>query len=231
MTGGGADLTDHLRADLPGWSLEPTAVPGQLRLTPPGGAAVGLEIHHQRGRLQTLTTCRIHVVGPTTALLAPARVVLHHTGQLRRTGLQARPRRVPAAGRAEVDTLIRALLADGALARACLALDATRFEVSPRAGRWWATLELMGGSYVRTTLPPTRSYVRLAPDQREALACTLAVLQRVLPGPGAPDPAPRTPPPVAGVGTAATVEGTSATTSASRDDARRSRDHLPRRPV
>jgi hypothetical protein len=40
----------------------------------------------------------------------------------------------------------------------------------------------MGGSHVRTTLPPSARYVRLHPDQRDALLATVAVLQRRLPG-------------------------------------------------
>jgi hypothetical protein len=37
----------------------------------------------------------------------------------------------------------------------------------------------MGASYVTIAFPPMRSYVRLYPDQREALVATFGELERV----------------------------------------------------
>ena len=42
-----------------------------------------------------------------------------------------------------------------------------------------ATVELMGASYVSIAFPPMRSYIRLYPDQREALVATFGELERV----------------------------------------------------
>jgi Protein of unknown function (DUF3156) len=170
----GGDLLALVAADLQGCRMERRS--GLLAVvTPPGAAAFDLEIRVERRKLMTLQVSVVHVRGPTTA--AHGRIVLRHTGQLRRTGLAATVKG-PTCERTRAFS--EQLLADGALERASLPLDFTSFTVAPHDGRWRASLELMGGSHVRLVLPPTRSYVRLAADQRDALLATTAVLRRRL---------------------------------------------------
>lgn len=218
-----ADLLSHVAADLTGCEVVRGA-PGSATVVPPGGRpAFRLAVRSERRRLLHLQTLLVHVDGPaleadvTAARDAPAaRLVLHHTGQLRRTGLTVtvRPtgrgrRRSGAPPPPAVAALRDRLLAGGELEAASLPLDFTRFEVAVVDGRWRATLELMGASHVRTTLPPSARYVRLHPDQRDALLATVAVLHPRLPG---------------------TAPGADATTTAPRVPSAR-HDHLPRRPA
>jgi hypothetical protein len=204
-----ADLLAHVEADLVGCRLERTGT-GVAVVTPPSGAPFRLAVRDDRRRLLHLQTLLVHVDGhevasgtAATAAVAGARqeatvpggrLAFHHTGQVRRTGLTAvvrRPgrwsRRLAPASPA-LTTMREQLVADGELEAASITLDFTRLEVEVVDRRWRATLELMGGSHVRTTLPPSSRYVRLHPDQCEALLATVAVLQRRLPGTSASAP-------------------------------------------
>jgi hypothetical protein len=136
-----------------------------------------LEVRVERRRLLTLQTSVASVVGPPTDAGAGSRIVLHHQGQLRRQGLQGKVTGDGAEGQAVLD----GLLADDELRDASLPLDFTRFVVAPVGGRWQASLELMGGSHVRTTLPPSSRYVGLPTEQLRALVTTIAVLRRRMP--------------------------------------------------
>ena len=164
-------------------------------VTPPTGPAFAVAVRSERRRLIELRTITIQVRGPATDI-RDATVRFHHRGQVRRTGLAPRLRgRESFAARPVLDRL----LADGELEAASLALDFTRFELRPRDGVWCVTLELMGGSHVRTRLPPSSHYVRLTEDQLDALLATVRVLHArlpghapcVLPAPPIPDPARR----------------------------------------
>jgi hypothetical protein len=218
-----ADLLAHVAADLTGCEVV-RGDRGSAVVTPADGRpAFRLEVRSERRRLLHLQTLLVHVDGPHVAatevsaadVAGAATLVFHHTGQLRRTGLTAtirsagRGRRWSGVVPPAVAAVRDRLLADGALEAASLTLDFTRFEVAVVDGRWRATLELMGASHVRTTLPPSARYVRLHPDQRDALLATVAVLHARLPG-----TAPR---PVAAP--------TGSRVPSSRPD------HLPRRPV
>lgn len=101
---------------------------------------------------------------------------LRHTGGMRRSGLTAAV--LQGDGRAQ--RVAEALGADRGLAEAALPLDFTRFEIHGESSGCWSRVELVGASHVAIALPPIRSYVRLYPDQREALVAALTEVDRVL---------------------------------------------------
>jgi hypothetical protein len=158
-------------------------------VTAEDGTRFDVSVHIDRRKLMTLQELTAHVVGPASGASEGTSVLLHHTGQLRRTGLTAKLcRNAPP----EATTLRDRLLDDQALHDACLPLDFTRFAVVVHDGRWRADVRLMGGSHVRTRLPPGGSYVRLAADQVDALLATVRALYRVLPGEAPPPVVPVT---------------------------------------
>jgi hypothetical protein len=241
--GAPADLIAHVAADLTGCEVARGA-PGTAVVTPRDGIPpFRLTVRSERRRLLHLQTLLVHIDGPrgdppVEGTAACARLVFHHTGQVRRTGLTAAVRPVGRRRRwsGDVPPAVAAirdrLLADGELERVSLPLDFTHFEVAVVDGAWRAALELMGASHVRTTLPPSSRYVRLHPDQRDALLATVAVLHARLPGttpraaralaapaaPAAPAATPATDPrPVAAPETAGVPSPRP--------------DHLPRRPT
>jgi hypothetical protein len=225
-----ADLIAHVAADLTGCEVARGA-PGTAVVTPRDGTPpFRLTVRSERRRLLHLQTLLVHVdglgvAGPSDGTTTTARLVFHHTGQVRRTGLTAVVRPVGRRRRwsGEVPPAVGAmwdrLLADGELERASLPLDFTHLEVAVVDGAWQATLELMGASHVRTTLPPSSRYVRLHPDQRDALLATVAVLHVRLPGttPRVTGPTATAPRPVASPDTAGVPSPRP--------------DHLPRRPT
>lgn len=230
-----ADLIAHVAADLTGCEVERGAT-GTAVVTPADGtAAFQLSVRSERRRLLHLQTLLVHVDGPSSPAEAAAKLVFHHTGQVRRTGLAAsvrpvgRGRRWSGAVPPEVATVRDRLLVDGALEAASLPLDFTSFEVAVVDGAWRATLELMGASHVRTTLPPSARYVRLHPDQRDALLATVAVLHARLPGtlprvaPLPKDEAPEAAPATDGSSTSGRAHATGGPPTTRPD-------HLPRRP-
>jgi hypothetical protein len=181
-----ADLLAHVAADLRGCDVVRTGA-STASVHPARGAVFRIQVREERRRLLQLQTLRVHVDGSPVAQPDPATLVFHHTGQVRRTGLTASVRpegrgRSRGAPPAALVALRERLLADGELEAASLALDFTAFEVRVVDGHWRATLELMGGSHVRTTLPPTARYVRLTPDQVTALLATVDVLDARLRG-------------------------------------------------
>lgn len=194
------DLADRVAGDLDGCRLHPVA-PDRALVETADGPCCWWTVRADRRRLLVMHNSVFHLDGAPTD--ADATLVLRHTGQLRRRGLDGRVR---GPDRARGEALLEQLLADGELAAASLPLDFTRFEVRPVDGRWRAELELMGGAYVRTRLPPSTSYVRLAADQVAALLATVRVVHTRLPAD--PDRLRPTPPP--------TTEGDTG--------------HLPRRP-
>jgi hypothetical protein len=171
----GGDLLALLAADLPGCEL--TRVDDRLAVaTVDGQPRFLVEQRVEKRKLITLRTTVCHVLAQPAAV--EGRVELRHTGQVRRTGLDATRR---AGDELAMRALADHLLADGELEAASLELDFTRFVVEVVDGRWRASLELMGGSHVRTTLPPSSRYVKLPADQVRPLVRTIAVLRRRLP--------------------------------------------------
>jgi hypothetical protein len=171
----GGDLLALLAADLSGCELVRAGGAAAVALVD-GWPRFLIEQRLEKRRLLTLRTAVVHVLGPPAT--GPGRLELRHTGQVRRTGLEARVRD---GDEAATRRLGDRLLADGELTTASLELDFTRFVVEVADGRWRASLELMGGSHVRTTLPPSGRYVKLPTDQVRPLVRTIAVLRRRLP--------------------------------------------------
>lgn len=113
---------------------------------------------------------------PAAASAGPARLRVLHRGRLRRQGVEVEVLR----GGEEERSLARAVESDLAFAAAALPLDFTRFLLERSGGEWTAAVELMGATYVSLALPPMRNYVRLYPDQREALLAVFDALARLL---------------------------------------------------
>lgn len=218
----GGDLFTLVAADLAGCELRRGSGDTALVLVEEQPRFL-LETRVERRRLLTLQTTVAVVIGPATS--ADARLVLHHRGQLRRTGLHGE---VSGDAGGEGQAVLDRLLGDDELRDASLQLDFTRFVVAPVDGHWRASLELMGGSHVRTTLPPSSRYVGLPTEQLRALVSTIAVLRRRLP---ADDAALLTEAAAAGVDLDAAV-GRGLTTDqdlTAKAPHRTDADHLPRR--
>jgi hypothetical protein len=104
--------------------------------------------------------------GPT------AHLRVGHTGKLNRQGIAV----VAREGDEAAKRLAAEIEGDESFAEPSLILDFTRFDAHRSDGEWSVTVELMGASFVTLALPPMRSYVRLHPDQRDALLTALAAL-------------------------------------------------------
>ncbi|MBC3301990.1 DUF3156 family protein [Pseudomonas sp. SWRI18] len=127
----------------------------------------------------------MHLVMTEFMILVPAleqggaRLDLHHSGSIRRTGLGCRQRTGEAGLRAR---LMDALEGDRALHHALMVLDFKRLRIDLDGQHWQVRLEHMGGSEVVNRMPAFRRYIALSPAQRAALFTVLAGLQRVLGG-------------------------------------------------
>jgi hypothetical protein len=197
-----ADLLSHLAGDLEGCDLVRTAGDAAIVTPPPGTPSFVLQVVTDRRRLLQLTTTVVVLEGVVPADLAPAghldttdaevageHLLLRHTGQLRRTGIEVVARAGGRFARATAtphDPVLRAIAQrlrdDADLREALLPLDTTRAELRRVGERGWRLeLELMGGSHVRTTLPPSQAYVRLAVDQRDALLAVVRAVAASLP--------------------------------------------------
>jgi Protein of unknown function (DUF3156) len=104
------------------------------------------------------------------------RLEVRHTGRMRRSGVEVLARD----GGDVADEMARHLMADEDFTSAVFPLDFTEFEVAAAEGKWTAIIELMGASYISIALPPIRNYVRLYPDQRDALLATFAMWQEAM---------------------------------------------------
>jgi Protein of unknown function (DUF3156) len=105
-----------------------------------------------------------------------ARLEVRHTGRMRRSGVEVLARD----GGEPAEEMARLLMGDEDFTAAVFPLDFTRFDVAAGEGVWTATIELMGASYISIALPPIRNYVRLYPDQRDALLATIAMWQKAM---------------------------------------------------
>ncbi|TLP65506.1 MULTISPECIES: DUF3156 family protein [Pseudomonas] len=128
----------------------------------------------------------MHVVSCEFRVQVPAlqqgdvRLVLRHTGAIRRTGVSC----VRRGGDAQRFTQVReALLGDAALLAALMPLDFKRLTLECRDGQWSLALEHMGGSEVVNRMPAFRRYIQISPSQREHLLASLGLfserLQRI----------------------------------------------------
>jgi len=164
-----------LAADMIGHSMEQRG-PAAARFVPAGAGPV-VEVtervdrrllgHSEIARFET----RSPLATPVTAKLA-----IHHSGRWTREGIEVRVSDGDETGAG----LAHAIEADRGFVGAVLPLDFTLFEVSAAAGDCRSTVELMGATFVSVALPPMRSYVRLYPDQRQALIGSLTALGDVI---------------------------------------------------
>jgi hypothetical protein len=165
-------LLSLVTADLPGHRVE-VAEPGGARFVPIGGGPVlwvGTRVEKRFLGRTEIAVFQTHFPNPSGV---PAELEVRHTGGRTRTGVEIRGR--GSGG----DYLQSALADDHGFADAALPLDFKRFDLVSDAETLTATIELMGASYVTIAFPPMRSYVRLYPDQREALVATFGELERV----------------------------------------------------
>lgn len=167
-------LLDLLAGDLPGYRRERDDE-GRVQFVPAdGGLVLGVASRTER-RFLGRTEIAVFETTHAASLLVGSIVELKHTGGVRRSGITA----VVKQGGGAVNRFAEALAADGGLIEATLTLDFTRFEVQGGPDGARSRVELMGASHVAIALPPIRSYVRLYPDQREALVMALERVGRV----------------------------------------------------
>jgi hypothetical protein len=170
-------LLGLLAHDLPGHDLELSA-PGRGRFSPKGeGPEFDVRERVDRRFLgHTEIAQFLQVVEGAPGPSAHLRV--RHTGALKRQGIEV----VALAGGEDAERLAAQLEGDGSFTAAGLILDFTEFDAVRSDGEWSVAVELMGASFVTLALPPMRSYVRLHPDQRDALLTALAAVDRHLAG-------------------------------------------------
>ena len=168
-------LLDRLGRDLTGYRLERLA-PDRARCLPVGQGPSFLAVERtERHAFMGVTTSafRLDAGGPP----GDARIRLRHTGAVRRTGVIG----AVASGGGDAQRMLARLLDDPGFVAAATPLDCTAFTVFRDADGWHAEIALMGGAEVAMRLPPSRSYVRLSADQRDALVATFAAVDRLLP--------------------------------------------------
>ena len=106
-----------------------------------------------------------------------ARLELHHSGAVRRSGIRCRQRD----GRSDLAARLQvAVEQDLVLYQALMPLDFKRLRIDLQGRQWCVRLEHMGGSEVVNRMPAFRRYIPLSREQRTVLLATLSGLQRVL---------------------------------------------------
>lgn len=105
------------------------------------------------------------------------RIVIRHTGALRRQGIACQ---VAGPDDGSLAAIARRLQHDAALQAALLPLDFRRCELRLEDGSWQLCIEHFGASEVVTNVPPLRRYIRLIAPQRQALLRSLRACQAVL---------------------------------------------------
>lgn len=167
------DLISLLAGDLAGYRLDRPSE-GFATFLPESGEGPVLEVR-ERVERRFLGRTRVARFGATFP--APGwsdqtlRVV--HTGGLRRTGMSV-------GSDAEDSALVGLLESDEDFLAAAATLDFKHYEIAIRDENCVVTVELVGASLVAIAFPPIRSYVRLYPDQREALVDGFKALGRLL---------------------------------------------------
>lgn len=156
--------------DLPGHRLE-IAEADKARFVPvAGGSALLVNTRVEKrflGRTE-IAVFGTHVPDPFGA---PVELEVRHTGRRTRTGVEIR---------GSQGGLSSSLADDERFVRASIPLDFKRFDLVSDGEVLTASVELMGAAYVSIAFPPMRSYVRLHPDQRDALIATFEELGRVV---------------------------------------------------
>jgi hypothetical protein len=156
--------------DLPGHQFE-SVEDGVARFAPIGGGpalVVGTKVEK---RFLGRTEVAVFRTRIPDSSWSPVKLEVRHTGRRTRTGVEVR---------GGDGGLASSLETDERFAAAAMPLDFKEFDIVSDGEILTASVELMGASYVAIAFPPMRSYVRLYPDQREALVATFAELARVV---------------------------------------------------
>jgi hypothetical protein len=116
-------------------------------------------------------------LAPALAALPPARMVIRHSGMLRRQGIAC----IVEGSREEaVLDMARRLETDPLVISALLPLDFRRCELHLAEDCWQLRIEHFGASELVTTMPPMRRYIRLVSEQRTAMLRSLLACQILL---------------------------------------------------
>lgn len=168
-------LVGLLEGDLPGHRRE-TGEDGRARFVPAQGGPTLVVASRIDKRFLGRTEIAVFETDLSVSLPERATIELKHIGGLKRSGVSAHLVEGGAGGQRVAEKLA----SDGELSRSLRPLDFTKFEVRGDPTGCVARIELMGASHVAIALPPIRSYVRLYPDQREAMTRGLEEVGRVL---------------------------------------------------
>jgi hypothetical protein len=164
-----------LEADLPGHLLHREGDRVGIFQPRNGGLALTVVERVERRFLGRNEIAQFRVTVPVESA-RPALLGVAHKGRLRREGLAVEVKE----GGQEEALLAGKIESDPGFLKAAMPLDFTKFDLIRSTEGWTVAVELMGASHVSIALPPIRSYVRLFPEQREALLETLGALMRLL---------------------------------------------------
>lgn len=149
---------------------------GRVRFVPvAGGPVLGVASRVEK-RFLGRTEIAVFEVDLGAGLPGEATIEVRHTGGLKRSGVTV----TLVEGDPAAQRVAEKLASDAKLSETLLRLDFKRFEISGDESASRAQVELVGASHVAIALPPIRSYVRLYPDQREALVSGLAEVARLV---------------------------------------------------
>jgi len=141
----------------------------QVELTPGAGSGPGFTVrervlkHFLAHTVAAEFECRFGDTPP-----GEGRLQLTHTGTLTRTGIRVQVKRSSETAPA----IATKLTADESFGQAILPLDFQYFYLVQDEQGWRAVTGQMGAAWVHRALPPPRRYVRMGPDQVEALLAT-----------------------------------------------------------
>lgn len=164
----------QLRHDLAGLECE-VASPTRVQFST-GDLEFEVQERAQAQLLMHIVVCEFVLRVPSQQTEA-TKIVLRHTGAIRRQGVAARLREGSAQAMAP---LLERLHADAPLLAALLPLDFKRLELQRDAQGWQVRLEHFGASEVVNRLPGFRRYIRLTHEQRAALLATFTRLYSLL---------------------------------------------------
>lgn len=164
----------QLRRDLAGLECA-VASPTRAQFST-GDLEFEVEERAQAQLLMHIVVCEFVLRVPSQQTEA-AKIVLRHTGAIRRQGVAAR---LSEGSVQAMAPLLARLHADAPLLAALLPLDFKRLELIRDAQGWQVRLEHFGASEVVNRLPGFRRYIRLTQEQRAALLATFTRLYSLL---------------------------------------------------
>ncbi|HEX9922665.1 MAG TPA: DUF3156 family protein [Anaerolineae bacterium] len=149
----------------------------QIELSPIAGSGPGFTVRERVLKhflAHTVTAefeCRLGDAPP-----GEGKLQLIHTGVLTRTGIRVQVKRSSETAPA----IATKLTADESFVQAILPLDFQYFYLVQDEQGWHAVTGQIGAAWVHMALPPTRRYVRMGPEQVEALIATFKRLEILL---------------------------------------------------